>query len=211
MWLKTKVGLVVTGILLSVFVASHSFIDRQYTPPHIWSDDREAKFYEDWFGDQLQAMGEPSLWELSTSDKSARIYRMLQLPTFTPAVAARVTVQADGSARVHVTKLNGAGGYKPGRPEERKVIDLEPRQVQALEALFERTGFWRDRIGMRERTIGKRKRRCTDGTSYVVEALSVGNYKLVRRHECWMEDEILEVLQALAELSGTMQPFRIEF
>ena len=211
MWRGAKIRLAMMSVLLSIVAASHVHADQQYTPPHIWSDEREAKLFENWFGRELRAMGEPSLWQLSKSDRSARIYRMLELPALSAGSGARVVIQADGSAILYVTELEIAFDGKASKPKEKRVVNLEPLRVRALEALFARSGFWGNRIGMTERADGKPVHVCLDGIQYVVEALTAGNYKFVTRHICSMENDVFEILKTLAALSGLPEPQRLEF
>lgn len=206
-----KIRLAVAGILLSVVTGSHALADQQFTPPDIWSDEREARLFEDWIGGELRAMGEPSLWQMSKSDKSARIYRMLELPALSAGGGARVVIRADGSATIHVTRLELADDAGARKPKEKRVVSLTSVQTRALEAHFARSGFWGNRIGMTERADGKPVHVCLDGVQYVVEALKAGSYKFVTRHICSIEDDVFEILKTLAALSGLREPQRVEF
>lgn len=184
--------------------------DQRFTPPHIYSDASLNKLHERWLRGQFSAMGEPSLWELSKNGDTATVYRLLQLPSFTPAVGARLVVQADGSGKMIVTKLDGNGSFRPGHPIEKRTTILRVQQVQKFEKLLRNVGFWSNRIGASERTDGKRIPRCTDGVSYVFEGKTANNYKMVVRHVCSLEDEVFALLKELSELSSIPEPIRFD-
>lgn len=190
------------SILIFLAMAAGASAEPRYTPEHIWSENWEIDFHENWFGGQLSAMGEPSLWQLSKHDRNARVYRVLRLPSFSPALAARLVVQSDGSGTAEITELDGAGGFEPGKPMRRLSRDLAPSQVRDLDALFDRSGFWTGRIET------GRFGGCTDGTQFVLEALSLGSYKLISRHECSMEDDVRAILRAFPAISVMPPPLQ---
>lgn len=171
---------------------------------------RHAALLEEWFSEQLRAMGEKSLWRLSKDKPGARAYRFLVLPSFAPARAANLAVQADGSATGYVTVLTGAGASAPGRVKERTRFMVQPKQVRALDALFEQGGFWSSRIGVLERTDRVETQHCYDGVRYVLEAVSGGDYKLVTRHMCSIEDPVHTIMTALADLADIGPVERID-
>src|SRR3954465_12496715 len=86
-----------------------------YVPDTGWHDDSWSRdFYERWFGDQLRAMGEPPLGAPPDLAGFEERFRLLVLPTFSPAFASRIDVGRDGRATLHWADLNGRGGYDPG-------------------------------------------------------------------------------------------------
>ena len=190
------------SILICLVMSAGASAEPRYTPKHIWSDDWSVGFHENWFGGQLAAMGEPSLWQLSKRDRDARVYRVLKLPSFSPALGSRLVVQSDGSGKAEITELDGHGGFEPGKPMRKLSRHLVPDQVGDLNALFDQSGFWTDRIA----TDGGAG--CTDGTQFVIEALSRGNYKLITRDECSMEDGVRAILRAFPAMSVRPPPLQ---
>ena len=190
------------SILICLVMSAGASAEPRYTPKHIWSNDWSVGFHENWFGGQLAAMGEPSLWQLSKRDRDARVYRVLKLPSFSPALGSRLVVQSDGSGNVQITELDGNGGLEPGKPMRKLSRHLDPDQVRDLNALFDLSGFWTDRIA----TDGGLA--CLDGTQFVIEALSQGNYKLITRDECSMEDEVRAILRAFPAISVRPPPLQ---
>ena len=103
--------------LLVVCIAFSSVaLAQQYFPDHAFEDDGKLNnFIVQWYSEQLSALQEPSLWELSRSSKSPEIYRFLWLRTFDHPLAVRVEVADDGTGMLTVKMSGGAGGYKPGK------------------------------------------------------------------------------------------------
>lgn len=201
----------VSAVVMHSLARGDADLNSRYTPRYVWSEQWQDEHMESWFAGQLRAMGEPSLWKLSRDDKTARSYRILQMPSFSPAIAARFEVQSDGSARVFVTELDGLGGNEPGKPRLQTTGKLTVEQVEQMDELLHKNGFWHDRIGMGKRIDRQPKRMCMDGVQYVVEVVFDGKYKLVTRHLCSMEDEVFAVLSKLAKLAGVPAIVRGDF
>ncbi len=191
MWRLPRANVVSFSLALAVVSVTTASGEQRYTPRQVWSDQREAAQFEDWFSRQLRAMGEPSLWQLSFNDKSARVFRVLELPTFSPATGARLVIRADGSGEVHVTRLDGAGAYAPGKVSQRTEEVVSSKKVDDFIKLIDRNDFWTKPTSRRNPHLA-----CFDGTWFLFEFLSLGNYKLVSRHECAIEKEVLEILLA---------------
>lgn len=167
----------------------------RYTPDNVWHDEWETDFFEDWIGRQLRAMREPSLWERSQKRASASEIRLLVLPTFTPAISVRVSELPDDATQITVTKLDGAGGYEPGRIDYKTEIITDGSVFTALRTEFERLNFWdfppeRDTVRPKDSDNDDEDTLmvCADGTRHVLEALDE-EYNFSTQHECNMSVE----------------------
>lgn len=172
-----------------------------YTPIEAWPDEVTWRRVErDWWGRQLRAMREPSLYGLSRRGSADDHYRLAVLPTFSPGFAVRVTDEENGAARVSYVELDGRGGYEPGEVAKRWVADAAPGAVDDILRRLESADFWSlptdsfDVAGWRDED-GDEIVVCADGTSYVIEVVRGGRYKLFDMHSCYLEE-----LPAVAEL-----------
>jgi hypothetical protein len=136
---------------------------------------RSDQFRSDWYSRQLQALKEPSLWELSKSkEEKSESYRFLWLRTFHHPVAIRVDVRADGVARLVVKMASGAGGFAPGELTRDETVTLEKMQTDRALAIFEKDGFWKLE-SFDESKIG------ADGSQWILEGVKGGKYHVVDR------------------------------
>lgn len=100
-----------------------------YVPVEGWRDPRTAELFEQWFGGQLRAMGEPVLSRPGSLAGYRRRFRMLVIPTFQPAYTVRIDEGAHGGT-VRVVLLDGRGGYAPGRIARQATFTLTMAEVQ---------------------------------------------------------------------------------
>jgi hypothetical protein len=124
---------------VGLFAAPARAQDR-YVPTGMWEDENQAAFYERWFGDQLRAMGEPTLRSASDRGRFTRRLRVLILPSFEPAYALRIDESGSGGA-VTFVKLDGRGGYAPGRVAVRRHYRLTPGEMRDVSELLRRYRF----------------------------------------------------------------------
>jgi hypothetical protein len=152
-------------------------VRQAYFPPNTFSfDGLEGEraqsidqFVSDWYGKQLAAMNEPSLWAAAVHGETA--YRFLWLRTWGRPIAVRVTV--DGvRARLFVTRFSGSGGYDPGEIDVHRERELEARDVGVIEAALSTASF--DTIDT-QGTMG------ADGAEWVLERAKGGVYRMVER------------------------------
>ena len=168
-------------------------VAQAYLPTEGWRDADDARFHERWFGDQLRAMGEPSLSARDARGRYQRRFRLLVLPTFYPAKAVRIDEMGDGSATLRAVELNGRGGYAPGTLETQSEYELDGREVRRLHRdiaaarldTLPRMDFPDsvrvDADGSQTLTL------CVDGTTLVFELLDASGYHLVTRNCDWGE------------------------
>lgn len=87
-----------------------------YVPDTGWEKSFEGAslFYEDWFGDHLHAMGEPSFESLENLRLYESRFRLSVFPSYLSAYAVRIDELETGRYVLYWTILDGAGGNLPG-------------------------------------------------------------------------------------------------
>ncbi len=179
-----------------------------YVPDTGWRDNEWAHaFYERWFGNQLKAMREPPLSSEADLAGYRERFRLLVLPTFQPAYAYRIDVRQDGTAVLRWARLNGAGGYAPGRLARQGSRPLRAEELQAWrEALAAATlgSLTQDERGPVEREDGSIVI-CPDATTSIFEYLDRSGRTYVARY-CEIEAPLLRlesVVYNMQPLDGT--------
>ncbi len=144
----------------------------RYFPNGVLSADRRAdEFTLKWYGGQLAALQEPSLWE-SSKTQQTQSYRFLWLRTFHHPVAIRVDVNADGTSQLTTKMTSGAGGYAPGKLIKNATA-LSKEQTEWFLGKIEQYKFWR--LAPVQETIGD------DGAQWIVEGIKDRAYDVVDR------------------------------
>jgi len=161
---------------------------RDYVPDTGWHDDEWARsFYERWFGRQLSAMREPPLATPADLAGMRQRFRLLVLPTFKPAFAYQVDEYTDGTANLRVVRLDGRGGYSPGKVSSDVRRSLRPEELQAFHTAAQAADLGSQ---AREEPSPSPKpnpdgsqeiRFCVDGTTYVFEQLDQTARQFVMR------------------------------
>jgi hypothetical protein len=146
-------------------------VDRYFPRGALDPDQPELdSFLSDWFSKHLRAMGEPSVSD--TKGTSEFTYRLLLLPTFDNPISVRIQ-KSGTSTIVHAIRLDGAGGYGPGRIAAEIQRELAPTELEALLTKLDKARFWQ----MRSKEDGM----CLDGTEWILEGRRNGKYSVVRR------------------------------
>ena len=165
-------------VALGVFAVTPGSQTEDYVPDSGWQSAGDASFYEEWIGSQLRAMAEPSLTQGDESTRQRRRFRVLVLPSFSPAYAYRIDEEADGRTSLHWVLLDGAGGYQPGR-----IAEAEARWLTTSE-----TAPWRRAVtNAHLRRLPRQPAAiavCADGTRYVVELRDEDGAVFLTRHSC---------------------------
>jgi hypothetical protein len=125
-----------------------------------------------WYSGQLNALQEPSLWELSRTS-NAEAYRFLWLRTFHHPVAIRLSVQADGSGSLTVKVADGRGGYAPGKLIENRTLQLSKEHVR----------WFLDRVGELKywELTADTGPGGDDGAEWILEGAQNHRYRIVQR------------------------------
>jgi hypothetical protein len=166
------------AILVALLLAlSGSSGGQQYFPEATFDDQKKSNdFIEKWYSQQLEALQEPSLWEMSRTIKG-QIYRFLWLRSFHHPVAVRLNVNDDGTGTL-VTKVgDGQGGYPPGKLIENRTQELSKQQTQRFLDEVKELKYWD--LPSREETNPQVVN--LDGAQWIIEAVRRGNYKIVDR------------------------------
>jgi len=117
-------------------------------------------------------MNEPRLPD-SAKDVSAEVYRMMILPTWGNPIVVRV--QRHGKTfGLSARRLDGQGGYDPGKLVEAKDIELTADDSNELEVLVKNLNFFQ--LSTDEKGISGE-----DGEEWVLEGASQGKYHVVQR------------------------------
>jgi hypothetical protein len=178
--------------LLSVAVTGFLFLcpakasQTDYFPSGTLDDTAQSSlFKEQWYSDQLRAFKEPSLWELSKTQKS-QTYRFLWLRSFHRPISVRLDIHEDGTGLLTTKATDGQGGSKPGGLVLNKTRILTKEQTNwALDRIKE-VGFWglptyekpKESVGPNgERTV----QIGVDGAQWILEGVKDGKYQATDR------------------------------
>lgn len=133
------------------------------------------EFYEEWFGQFLSAMEEPSLYPLAEDD-SKEIYRFTLLETWGRPVSVRIEI-TNQLASVTTVKLTGSGGYEPGEIKFKETVLLNATQSTDLLKRINALNF--TSIPTVDKTFG------CDGARWIFEGVKNGKYHVINR---WCPD-----------------------
>ncbi|MEM9282718.1 MAG: hypothetical protein AAGA96_12895 [Verrucomicrobiota bacterium] len=134
-----------------------------------------SSFEEGWYSKHLHLMEQPSLYA-KRGDKSEDVYRFTLLPTWGDPRCAVVTKRGD-KADIQFTRLDGDGGYDPGKLVEKSKRELQPKEIEKFSALFEALEFAKQPT--EDPVTG------LDGSQWILERLKDGEYHIVVR---WTAD-----------------------
>lgn len=130
-------------------------------------------FKAEWYSRQLQALNEPSLFEMAGTP-SVQAYRFLWLRSFNHPIAIRIEVKPDGTGILTTKIASGAGGYRPGTLTQNSARSLTDAETRTFLARIDKVGFWKAPNPVDDQ-------RGTDGSQWVIEGVKGGNYHVVDR------------------------------
>lgn len=180
------------GVLLLLLWPSSLAAQQQFFPKSALDP-----FLVSWFSRELTVLKEPSLWQLSQSDKAAEVYRFVWLRTFDHPVAVRIVVNPDGRGTATTKASSGTAGFHPGHPIEDKTTGLSAAQVRAFLVRLKTANYWA--LAAEDSAA---PRGC-DGAEWILEGARNGKYHVVDR---WSPDKgsyrslCLYVLRKLSSL-----------
>jgi hypothetical protein len=132
-------------------------------------------FESKWYGKSLERMREPRLPGLA-KDVNAEVYRIMILATWGKPIAVRV--QRHGELySLSARRLDGQGGYDPGKLVESKNSELNAEDSKTLEQLIQKVSFFQ--LPTDDDVFGH------DGDEWIIEGVSQGKYHVVVR---WCAD-----------------------
>jgi hypothetical protein len=172
----------------------------------IWPDARTADLFEFWFGGQLRAMGEPVLSSLDDHHAFRSRFRMLVLPTFWPASAIRVD-ETEAGAEARFVRLNGRGGYAPGRVARQRTWRPSHAMVRELHRRWRLAALTSLSAVPPPRPPGDQTIvMCADGTYFVFELVDASGSHVVARSQCEMSRALWELMRRMEHLPDTAAP-----
>lgn len=156
-----------------------------------WPEKHE--FLSQWYGRNLEAMREPSLWKLAESGDDDLVFRLSHLPPYGHPFSIRV-VKSGETITLKAIELDGNVGYEPGAISINRTLRLAPHHWDGLVRRLEKVGYW----GMPTRAgdEGSDKR-----PELVLEGVSPGRYHVVIRDNP-EENALADVLHYLVGLAG---------
>ena len=132
-------------------------------------------FESKWYGKSLERMNEPRLPGFA-KDVNAYVYRIMILPTWGNPIVVRV--QRHGELySLSARRLDGQGGYDPGKLVESKNFELSAEDSKTLEQLIQNVTFFN--LPTDDGVFGH------DGDEWIIEGVSQGKYRVVVR---WCAD-----------------------
>jgi hypothetical protein len=138
-------------------------------------------FKTQWYSKFLNAMHEPSLWEMSKTPKT-QTYRFLWLRSFHHPVSVRLDVNPDGTGLVTTKISRGQGGYQPGRLMTNRTEKLDRERTSWMLDRIEELKFWTLATNPPPDSDGVG----TDGAQWIFEGVKDGAYHVVDR---WSPDK----------------------
>jgi len=116
-------------------------------------------------------MNEPRLPEL-VKDVNAEVYRIMILPTWGNPIVVRAQRHGDVYS-LAARRLDGQGGYDPGKLVESRDIELSADDSKTLTVLIQNLDFYR--LPTDDDIKG------FDGDEWIIEGVSQGKYHIVQR------------------------------
>ncbi|SRR5258708_39905557 len=162
----------VISIALFLSTTTLMLADKAYFPVRKSNGDAGLTAFEvQWYSKSLARMKEPKLPEMA-KDKKVIAYRLTILPPWGNPIAIRIQKEGDVYL-IFSRRLNGEGGYDPGKLVEQKKAKLANSDASALESLLVALRFFEmpteDRFRM------------SDGDEWVLEGVSDGRYHVINR------------------------------
>lgn len=160
------------GLFLLMMCGAFSPQDAPYFPIREKDGDAGITTFEaEWYGKALSRMNEPRLPE-TAKDAKAVVYRLTILPTFGHPIAIRVQNGARGFD-LAARRLDGQGGYDPGKLVEQKDVTLTGDDSKQLESLVAALNLFAMATDDDNRGL--------DGDEWIVEGVAAGKYHVVQR------------------------------
>ncbi len=135
--------LVKTIILVSALwcATALAFGDDSYFPIKTKAGGEGVTAFESkWYGKSLERMNEPRLPGFA-KDVNADVYRIMILPTWGNPIVVRVRRRGERYS-LSSRRLDGQGGYDPGKLVEAKDIELSADDSKSLAVLIQNLNFF---------------------------------------------------------------------
>jgi hypothetical protein len=164
--------------LIASLVLSQAATTTSYFPIRMNSASEGITAFEaKWYGKSLARMKEPPLPE-AAKDGNLVIFRLTILPTWGNPITVRVQEQTP-TYELFARRLDGMGGYDPGKLVEAKEVMLSPDDSERFNTLIERLNFYQMPSEEVDRANGKTIG--LDGDEWILEGVSRGRYHVIER------------------------------
>lgn len=191
-------------VLLSFSVIAYTEENVEYFPVGKLdpSSSVKDKYRRQRYSKFLDAMQEPSLWELSKTSKN-EVYRFLLLRFSDDPVCIRVEITGSGDAKVYCKTTSGSGGAKPGDLKKNEMKDVSNNNIQDLLTLISTSKFWDIQVSdfiSYDASVSR-----TESSKWIFEGIKNGDYQLIEvgSPTTKAEDEIILALgKAFLSASG---------
>ena len=154
---------------------------------------------ESWFGNQLRAMEEPVLARTAAASGLRRRFRMLVLPAFHPAYAVRAE-EGTASGRIHIVRLDGNGGFEPGRIAERETYRVNRAQMHLIDREIANSGVLDLTPVSHPPPDAEEILVCMDGVQFVFEIVDPASTRVVTRHDCELTRGLRRLVRFIDDL-----------
>ncbi len=167
-----------------LFVTQKSATQIDYFPPGILDETpQSSQFKEQWYSEQLRALKEPSLWQLSKTQKT-QTYRFLWLRSFNHPISVCLDVSEDGTAVVTTKITSGQGGDESRKLLVNKSRSLTKEHTASFLDQINEVGFW-DLATYEREEVGPDGKKIVevhvDGAEWILEGVKDGKYKIADR------------------------------
>jgi hypothetical protein len=195
------VRLRVRGIMFAVALATAAplaaYAQGPYFPESVFfpGDKDLNSIVADHLVGQLKALGEPSLWKVSRTDRRATDYRFLWLAMNEHPICVRVS-QSGGTISLHAARHDGSPGLQTGRVTVDRSVKLSAAQWERLVGMLEKTRFWTAPAEVKE------SRGIADGDKIVIDGVKEGRYHVIDRQGSTTREAYKAFCRALLDLSG---------
>jgi hypothetical protein len=167
-------------------ISSTRATQTDYFPPGALDETPQSShFKEQWYTNQLHALKEPSLWELSKTQRT-QTYRFLWLRSFHQPISVRLEISHDGTGVLTTKATSGRGGYKPGNLVTNKTRALTKEQATWFLDRIEEVGFWSLPVYEKpHKGVGPNGESTVevnlDGAQWILEGIKDGQYHVADR------------------------------
>lgn len=172
--------------------------EARYIPSGMFTDERDADYYDRWLGNLLKAMEEPVLLDRPLPRALRRRFRMVVSINHGGVRAIRVDQRRAGGARVRAVELSGA---LPRRIRRQQVYDIDRDAVLELERALDLARLRRMPV-LPVRRAREENEICFSGASVFFELVEEGNSQLVTQNGCDMGPRLYRLIETLQPLNA---------
>lgn len=149
------------------------FSQLRYFPDGIFDSegDSEQELAAGWYSEELAALREPSLWDVSEVCEAA-VYRFLLLRKMDPSVSIRLVMRQDGASTLHVKQIGSTDSALVRERNIEESLRLSESETEEIIWKIRNADFW-------DRPSGKLDSESQDGSQWIIEGAKGGHYNVV--------------------------------